>query len=78
MRMECVQGLRRCLQVAGEWWRFRTEEFSRCRACERPINPLADVCEHCGAGNPVKIAAFPAVVITAVCCEICLLIWRLA
>ena len=49
-------------------------ELSSCRECGRPVKISWDVCEHCGAGKPVKIDVSPSVFVTAVCCQVTLLL----
>ena len=53
------------------------QEMSACRECGRPANPLAWICEHCGTGNPVKIGVSPQVLVTAIACEIVLVLLNL-
>ena len=53
------------LQVAIAWVRRGIRESLRCRECGQQVSPLADVCGHCGAGNPVKVHISPALLLTA-------------
>jgi len=62
--------------VGRSLW-LRLKRASTCRACGCPVNPLAGVCQDCGAGNPFKVGVSPQLLLTAVGCEIVLLLLRL-
>jgi hypothetical protein len=49
-------------------------ELSTCRECGRPVKFSWEICEYCGAGKPVKIEISPSVFVTAVCCQVALLL----
>ena len=49
-------------------------ELSSCRECGRPVKIAWDHCEYCGAGKPIKIDISPSVFVTAVSCELTLLL----
>ncbi len=60
--------------------RLRTavRDSSRCRECGE-VTPLgAEVCEHCGAGTPVRWNLSPALLVTAAVAEVLLLAIRLS
>ena len=50
------------------------KEMSSCRECGRTVEVWWDICEHCGAGKPVKINISSSVFVTAVCCQVTLLL----
>ena len=58
----------------GQYLSRFARELSTCRECGRPVKVSWDVCEHCGAGKPVMIDVSPSVFITAVCCQVTLLL----
>ena len=65
------QGVRRYLRQAAD-------DFSRCRECGRRVSLLRnDVCEHCGAGRPLKLNISPCVLITGVGSELTVLLLQL-
>jgi hypothetical protein len=49
-------------------------ELSTCRECGHPVKISWEICEYCGAGKPVKIDISPSVFVTAVCCQVVLLL----
>ncbi len=51
----------------------RVRESLLCRECGNQVSLLADVCHHCGAGNPVKIHISPILLFAAIACEACLI-----
>jgi hypothetical protein len=51
------------------------KRFFECRQCGHPVNLLRnDLCERCGAARPVKLDISPSVLVTAVGCELALLL----
>ncbi len=68
---------RKYLSTGKRWARRFWDEASACRECGQSVNPLAWICEHCGTGNPVKIGVSPQVLLTAVACEIVLVLLNL-
>ena len=57
------------MEGAKTWvWR-RIRESLLCRECGKPVGPLANVCDHCGAGNPVKIHISLTLLVTAIASE---------
>jgi len=64
-------------QAAGRSLWLRLKRASTCRECGCPVSPLASVCQSCGAGNPFKVGVSPQLLLTAVGCEIILLLLRL-
>jgi ribosomal protein L40E len=65
------------LQDARTSVRRRVRESLVCRECGKQVGLLADVCDHCGAGNPVRIHVSPSLLITAISCEACLIMMSL-
>ena len=57
--------------------RRRVHESLLCRECGQQVRLLANVCEHCGAGNPIKIHVSPSLIITAAACEAVLILMSL-
>lgn len=43
---------RRC----ADWTRHRLEEATHCRQCDNLVQPLSEVCPHCGAGSPARMS----------------------
>ena len=62
------------VQAAGKQLWLRVKRSSACRECGCPVNPLASVCQRCGTGNPFKIGVSRELLLTAVGCEIVLLL----
>jgi hypothetical protein len=62
----------RARRAGSQLW-LRLKQASTCRQCDRPVNPLANICQHCGTGNPVKVGVSPHLLLTAVACEVVLL-----
>lgn len=48
-----VQGAKRRF---ADWTRHRLQEATHCRQCENLVQPLDNVCPHCGAGNPAQVS----------------------
>ena len=61
-------------RAAREHLRLIAQEASACRACGRPAKLLSNICEHCGAGNPIKVNISFSVFVTAVGCELALVL----
>ncbi len=55
----------------------RVRESLLCRECGKQVGLLADVCDHCGAGNPVKINISPVLLFAAIACEAFLIMMSL-
>ena len=62
------------VQAAGKPLWLLVKRASTCRECGCPVNPLASVCQRCGTGNPFKIVVSRQLLLTAVACEIVLLL----
>lgn len=69
MHLQLPPAFRQRLQDAKTSVCRRVRESLLCRECGKQVSPLADVCDHCGAGNPVKIHVSPSLLITAITCE---------
>ena len=54
-----------------------TGEASACRECGRPAKLSWKTCEHCGAGNPVRINISASVLITGVGSELSIVLFQL-
>ena len=53
----------RLTEKLGGWWEFsrqwideRRGEFVRCGQCDNEVKFLEDVCPHCGASSPARVA----------------------
>ena len=53
-------------------------ELTTCRECGGLTSPTAWICEHCGTGNPVKIGVSPQLLLTAIACEVVLVLLSLS
>lgn len=65
-------------QRLRQWCRRSVAEWRTCRACGGQVDPLDDICCHCGAGNPVRISGFQTVLIAVAAAEVMLLLLHLA
>ena len=74
MSAQLVQRVRRGLRRAGDWLWLQLEEAAACRTCARTVNPLANICQYCGTGYPVRVNLSPVFLITAFGCEAVLLL----
>jgi predicted amidophosphoribosyltransferase len=69
MHLQLPPAVRQELQHAKILVLRRVRESLLCRECGKQVHLLADVCDHCGAGNPVKIHISPVLLLTAIACE---------
>jgi len=69
MHLRLTSAVHHRLQAAKTWVGHRIRESSLCRECGKLVSPLADVCDHFGAGNPLTIHISPSVFITAIASE---------
>ena len=77
MHLRLPSAVHHRLQVAKTWVGRRIRESLLCRECGERVSPLAEVCGHCGAGNPVKFHVSPALLLTAIASEACLIMLSL-
>jgi len=77
MHLRLPPAVRQELQDAKTLVLRRVRESLLCRECGKQVSPLADVCDHCGAGNPVKIHISPTLLFTAIACEAYLIMMSL-
>jgi len=77
MQLRLPPAVRQELQDAKTLVLRRVRESLLCRECGKQVSLLADVCDHCGAGNPVKIRISPTLLFTAIACEAYLIMMSL-
>ena len=78
MQDQLHQSVQPRLQRAGEWLKRLMDEWRNCRECGGRVAPLAQICRHCGARNPIKISAVQSVVLSAALAETLLLLLHFA
>jgi hypothetical protein len=66
MHLQIPASVRNRLQLAAERLKLRARERLVCRECGHQVGLLADVCDSCGAGSPVKVNVRPGVLVAAV------------
>ncbi len=77
MHLQLPPAVRQELQHARILVLRRVRESLLCRECGKRVHLLADVCNHCGAGNPVKIHISPVLLVAAIACEAVLIVMSL-
>lgn len=65
MQFRTLAGVRAGWQLVVEKLKARARERLVCRECGRQVKLLAEICDYCGAGSPVKINVQPGVLIAA-------------
>lgn len=69
--------IRRGLQQVAERIRTELRKICRCRECGQSASVLDDICEHCGAGSPVRFRVSPSLLLTAIFSQTYLIILML-
>ena len=61
-----AENLDQCWQFSRKWFRCRGMEFVRCRQCGDEVRFLEDICPHCGASSPARVAPSLLVLVAGV------------
>jgi uncharacterized OB-fold protein len=64
-RAEAEDWLASATARSKRWLALRNAEAHKCRECGGGVEPLDEVCRHCGARAPAKVSVSPVQLIVA-------------
>ncbi len=71
------QNLRGGWQRAARALSTLLQQSATCRECRERVNPLEDICPHCGTYGPARFPVSPSCAITVLGCVALLFLMRL-